>query len=76
MIGNSTRLKTVGNIPRKTSRHAYSFLKEEIDKFVRSDYPMKYSASPIPTGELEIPLLLSFKSTKYITDTKMKDLIT
>ena len=76
MVWNPTQLNTVGHIPRETSRHAYSVLREENDKIVRSVYPMKYCASPIPARGLKIPLRFSFKSTRFITDTKMKDFIT
>lgn len=73
MVGSPDMLKTVGHIPREISRHTYFFLKEEggtIDGIVQ------YRPSPIPAGGLEIPLLLTFKSRRYITHTKMKEFVT
>ena len=72
MIGNPKQIATVGHIPREISRHVYYFLKEEggkVDGFV---FNTKYRPSPIPSGGLEIPLMLSFKSPRYVTHTKMK----
>lgn len=76
MVGSPEMLKTVGHIPREISRHTYFFLKEEggtIDGIVQS---VQYRPSPIPAGGLEIPLLLTFKSRRYITHTKMKEFVT
>ena len=36
----------------------------------------KYRPSPIPAGGLEIPLMLTFKSTRFVTHQKMKDFMT
>ena len=49
------RLKTVGHVPRKISRHIFFFLKEDngrVDGFV---YSTQYQPSLIPAEELEIP---------------------
>ena len=76
MVGSPEMLKTVGHIPREISRHTYFFLKEEggtIDGIVQS---VQYRPSPIPAGGLEIPLLLNFKSRRYITHSKMEEFVT
>ena len=72
---STNKIKTVGHFPREISRHVYFFLKDEnghIDGTVKS---IDYRPSPIPAGELEIPLTLNFKSPRYITHTKMKEFI-
>ena len=63
LIGNSSQLKTIGDIPRAISRHADFSLKEENCNFVGSVYPMKNCPSPILVGGLKISLHLNFKST-------------
>jgi len=76
MVGNPEKLETVGHVPREISRHVYFFLKEEggkVDGYVLST---QYRPSPIPAGGLEIPLLLNFKSPRYVTHQKMKDFLT
>ena len=56
-----SRLKPeiVGHIPKEISRVVYFFIKEggKVDGDVLS---VKYRPSPIPSGGLEIPLMLSF----------------
>ena len=37
---------------------------------------MDYRPSPIPAGGLEIPLVLNFKSSSYVTHMKMKEFVT
>lgn len=76
MAGNPIQLRTVGHIPREISRHVYFFLKEENGKVDGLVYSTKYRPSPIPAGGLEIPLLLNFNSTRYITHIKMKGFVT
>ena len=72
----SGKLETVGHTPRKVSRHTYFYIKEEggrIDGFVLST---RYPLSPIPSVGLEIPLMMTFRSPRYITHQKMKDFMT
>ena len=72
----SEKLETVGHIPREVLRHIYFYNKEEaglIDGFVLSTC---YRPSPIPSGGLEIPLIITFRSSRYITHQKIKNFIT
>ena len=64
MVGQPPQLKTVGHIPREISRHVVFFLKEENGKIEGSVHSTQYRYSPIPAGELEIPLMLTFKSAR------------
>ena len=73
MVGQPPLLKPVGHIPREISRHVFYFLKEEIEVSLHST---QYRYSPIPAGGLEIPLMLTFKSARYITHEKMKEFVT
>ena len=50
--------KTVGHIPREISRYIYFFVKEENGKGFGTLNLLKYKASPIPSGGLEVPLSL------------------
>jgi len=61
--------KTVGHIPREISRYVYFFIKEEGGTIRGKLKSLKYKASPIPSGGLEVPLSLKFKcDTKWILD--------
>ena len=60
MVRNSTKLVTVGHIPREISKHVYFFLKEKGGIKKGFVFFTKYGFSPIPAGGLEIPLMLSF----------------
>ena len=54
-------LETVGHIPRKVSEHLLYLIGENegcVDGFVLST---RYRLSPIPSGGLEIPFMLTFK---------------
>ena len=51
-------------------------MKEENGRIEGTVYSTKYWPSPIPAGGLEIPLMLTFKSTRYVTHQKMKDFMT
>ena len=75
MVVNPEKLSTVGHIPREISRHVYYFLKEIGRKVDGHVFFTQYRPSPIPAGGLEIPLLLNFKSPRYITHQKMKDFL-
>ena len=61
--------KTVGHIPREISRYVYFFIKQEGGKVYGRLKSLKYKASPIPSGGLEVPLLLKFKcDEKWVLD--------
>ena len=66
-------MKTV--IPRDISRHIYFFIKTEDGSVSGKVLSVKYRPSPIPSGGLEIPLMLTFKCTKSVTFLKMKKFI-
>ena len=68
-------MKTVGHILREISRHVYFFIKTEGGSVNGKFLPVKYRPSPMPSGVLEIPLMLTFKCTKSITFLKMKKFI-
>lgn len=75
-IKSSDCLVTVGHIPREISRHCYFFMTEEGGKIDGHVLSTAYRPSPIPSGGLEIPLLLRFYCPKFLTYTKMKKFIT
>ena len=66
------KLETVGHTPTEVSGHTYFYIEERgrIDGSILSTY---YRSSPIPSGGLEIPLMMTFRSPRYITHQKMKD---
>ena len=65
-----TEWKTVGHIPREISRYVYFFIKQEGGRVYGKLKPLKYKFSPIPSGGLEVPLLLKFESQdKWVKDT-------
>ena len=76
LVGQPPQLKTVGLIPREISRHVFFFLKEENGRVEGTVHSTKNRPSPIPAGGLEIPLMLTFKSTRFVTHQKMKDFMT
>ena len=62
--------KTVGHIPREISRYVYFFIKEENGNVSGTLKYLKYKPSPIPSGRLEVPLLLKFSAKdKWVVDT-------
>ena len=65
----------VGHIPRESSRHCYFFLKEEGGEINGNVFRTTYRPLPIPSGGLEIPLVLGFQSTKYVTQFKNKKFV-
>ena len=70
-----TGWKTVGRIPREISRYVYFFIKQEGGRVYGKLKSLKYKPSPIPSGGLEVPLLLKFESQdKWVTDT-MKEFV-
>ena len=73
MVDIPPRLKTVGLVPRKISRHIFFFLKEENGKVDGFLYSTQYQPSPVPAGGLEIPLKLTLESPNFITHQKMQD---
>ena len=61
----SGKLDPVGHIPREVSRHTYFYIKGgRIDGSVLST---GYCTSPISSGGLEIPLMMTFRGPSYIT---------
>ena len=64
-----TGWKTVGHIPRQILRYVYFFIKQEGVRVYGKLKSLKYKLSPIPSGGLEVPLLLKFESQdKWVTD--------
>ena len=64
-----TGWKTVGHIPREILRYVYFFIKQERVGVYGKLKSLKYKLSPIPSGGLEVPLLLKFESQdKWVTD--------
>ena len=57
-----TGWKTVGHISREISRYVYFFIKQEGGRVYGKLKSLKYKPSPIPSGGLEVPLLLKFES--------------
>ena len=72
----SGKLETVGPIPRKVSRHTYFYIKEEGGRIYGSVLSTLYHPLPIPSGGLEIPLMITFRSPRSVTHQKMKDFMT
>ena len=72
----SGKLETVGHIPNQVSRHTYFYIKEEEGRIDGPVLSTSYRPSPIPSGELEIPFMMTFRSPRYITHQKMKDFMT
>ena len=60
------KLATVGHIPWEISRRVYFSPKEEGGKVESFVFSIKYRASPILAGGLEIPLTLSFKKSSIL----------
>ena len=69
-------METVGHIQREDLRHTYFYIKEEGRHIDSSVLSTQYCRSPIPSGGFEIPLMMTFRSSRYITHQKMKDLMT
>ena len=67
--------KTVGHILRETVRHVHYFIKTEGGLVNGSVMSTKYCPSPIPSGRLEIPLLLKFSCLEQKTFEKMKNFV-
>ena len=63
----SGKLETVGHTSREVSRHTYFYIKEEGGPIYGSVLSTRYRPSPIPSGGLEIPLMMTFRSPRYIT---------
>ena len=72
----SGKLETVGHKPREVSRHTYFYIKDKGGRIDASVLSTRYRASTIPSGRLEIPLMMTFRSPKYITHQKFKDFMT
>ena len=72
----SGKLETVGHTPREVSRHTYFCIKEEGGCVDGSALSTRYRPSPIPSSGLEIPLMMTFRSLRYITHQKRKGFMT
>ena len=57
--------KTVGHIPREIPRHVHYFIKEG-GAVIGRVFSTKYRQPPIPSGGLEIPLMLKFSCSKVL----------
>ena len=65
----------MGHNPREISPYVYFIIKEENGKVFGTLKSLKYKASPIPSGRLEVPLSLTFPcKEKWVFDT-MEELI-
>ena len=69
-------LEVVGHIAREVSRHTYFYIKEEGGLIDGSVLSTRYHPSPISGARLEIPFMITFRSSRYITDQKMKGFMT
>ena len=63
-------------MPREVSRHTYFYIKVEGGRIDGSVLSTRYSPLSIPRGELETPLMMTFRNPRYITHQKMKDFMT
>ena len=78
-ISSSTRVNSalvISCIVFCISCIVFFLLKEENGRIKGSVHSTKYRPYPIAAGGLEIPLLLNFKSTRFITHQKMKGFMT
>ena len=64
-------LETVGHITRNVSRYAFFLIGENGECVDGSVLSTRYHLLPIPSGKLEIPLMLTFRSLKCNTHQKM-----
>ena len=65
-----TEWKTVGHIPREKSWNVYFFIQQEGGRVYGKLKPLKYKFSPVPSGGLEVPMLLKFEyQDKWVKDT-------
>ena len=74
-IKSGESVVTVGHIIREISRHCYFYLKEKGGEINGNVFSTTYRPLPIPSGGLEIPLVLRFTSQKYVTRCKMKQFL-
>ena len=72
----SRKLETVGHIPREVSSHTCFYSKEEGGRIDGSVSSTCYCPSPILSGGLEIPSMMTFRSPRYITHQEMKNFMT
>ena len=73
---SSGKLETVGNIPREVSRHCYYFIKDECGCVDGSVLSTNYRPSSILSGGLGMPLILTFRSERFVTHEIMKEFMT
>ena len=57
---------------KEVSRYTYFYIKEG-GRIAGSVLSTRYRPTPIPSDGLEIPLIMTFRSPRYITHQKMKD---
>ena len=74
-IKSGESVVTFGHITREISRHCYFFLKEKGGEINGNVFSATYRPLPIPSGSLEIPLVLQFQSQKYVMRFKMKQFL-
>jgi len=67
--------KTVGHVPREISMYIYFFVKQEEGTATGVKKSVNYKPSPIPSGGLEVPLLLTFSCPQKLFRDKMKEFI-
>ena len=72
----SGKLETVGHTPRDVSRHTYFYIKEEWGRIDGPVLSTRYIPSSIPSGGLEIRLMMTFRSPRHVTHQKIKDFMT
>ena len=65
----------VGPIPREISRHVFDFMKTEGGFVNSSVISTKYRPSPIPSGRVQISLLLKISCPKQKTFVKIKNCV-
>ena len=70
MCEHFTGREAVGHIPREISQYVYFFIKQEGGRVYEKLKSFEYKPSPIPSGDLEVPLLPKFEfQDKWVTDT-------
>ena len=67
--------KSVGNVPREISRYIYSFIKKESERISGTMKSLNYNPLLIPSGGLEVPLLLTVSCPEEWVQNKMKHFI-
>ena len=63
----------MSHIPREVSRH---FIKDEGGRVDGSVLSKNYRPAPIPSGGLEIPLILTFRNIGFVTHERINEFMT